>query len=116
MRIDYSIEDFPMCCGAMILCDFPFVDEWFDDDLPDVTELKGFDEEIKKDLQTGPEFSFAILTANQRDVFGDRLIKAGFQCVRRGINSNTGNMLYVYIRGGQAVRPPKRKAKPKKRK
>jgi hypothetical protein len=119
MIIDYEIDDFPSCCGAMILHAFPFVEAGdLYEDLPDQVDIKTFDTQLKKNLEAdgAPAFAFAILTSNQRDVFGDRMIKAGFQCVRRGVNPNTGNMLYVYVRGGQAVRPPKSKAKPKKRK
>lgn len=74
------LEDFPYCCTAKVLCDFPV-----DDDFADNEDVKGIDDWIRRNVHYCVHDGVGLITAtttNQQKIVRLLLKKHGFKSTK----------------------------------
>jgi hypothetical protein len=106
-------DDFPACCGARVLSEFPN-DEDFEanPEYPDERcTKKATIQRIKESLEKG--YLFTATTCPYQKKAAECLAECGFKPVAKWKNKNTGSLLTLWVWGQQksGVKLPPRKAR-----
>ena len=101
-----DLESFPGCCGIYVLQDF-----YHDYDGADLTSrIEYINSELHSSFHAKDgivrEAIVATLNQHQIKIWRTPLVRCGFRQIKKFINPNTGNTVYVYWRD-----PIKRKRK-----
>lgn len=97
-------DDFPFCCGADVICEWP-------EHTPNPTELKAVEESFKKKMAGPNSLMFIILTQHQKKHFEPMIKEAGFRTLMADCYHNGhGNYLTLYgwrkFKEGDKLPPP----------
>lgn len=117
--VEYELEEeeFPGCCGIVVMHDFPELENIDDDDRKEAIEAVLGDLAIGSLSPTnGSTLKMAALTDSQLYAGWHHVMrKAGYKRVSRFRNGNTGNIINVYVGQHETNVPPpyKGKSKPK---
>jgi len=110
------IDDFPNCCGAMVVCDMDLHQFEYEDGYYRIGEprTKAQQEALfKKKLnnykrEMDGAFLFLILDQHQQETVGKLVEECGFKLVAKGRNPKHDSTLYTYCYSRKRLPKPKR--------
>lgn len=90
------VEQFPMCCGALIFSDFGNTNESLG--TKDYISVDSIKKEVEKALKgrEGKAFIFVVLNEDQRSVLGKMFEELGFKIATEGFTADYGYPLTLY--------------------
>lgn len=96
-----EVKGYPHCCGAIIVCEFPYeYDESVDTELSKIFKTS-VDAARKGDVKPSPHSRFdvvhAILNDEQEAELGETMLNFGFQMVSKVKNPRHESCLYSYV-------------------